>query len=272
MYSLKGKIMTPSEARKLLQQKKENEVKDLIKVANNLVEGFVSRSNAVALKMLFYIAKQQYKESGEITKFKLSANEFADYCKLDHRTIKDNIKAMQNTSVSFIKYDEKGKPLSETWIVLIPRVLFDYEKKEKTIEIDIFKEILDLIVEVENHFTTIDVKNVMELESKYSIRMVMILEQIFGFKGTPENWDVKQQKTYSLDDLNGMFDTKYKKITDFERYVLKSTKVELDDKSEISFEYEIKYGYNSPLDRGRPKALGVTIKLKQNKIRQRRLF
>lgn len=264
--------MTPSEARKFLQQQKEDEVKDLVKVANNLVEGFVSRSNAVALKMLFYIAKQQYKESGPLTKFTLSPDDFATYCNLDHRTIRDNIKAMQNTSLSFIKYDDKGKPLSETWIVLIPRVVFNYGKKDKTIEIDMFKEILDLIVEVENHFTTIDVKNVMELESKYSIRMVMILEHIFGFKGTPEHWDVKQQKTFSLDDLNGMFGTKYKKLTDFERYVFKSTKAELDDKSEISFDYEINYGYTSPLQRGRPKALDCTIKLTQNKQRQRRLF
>ena len=102
--------------------------------------------------------------------------------------------------------------------------------------------------------------------------MVMILEQMFGFKGTPEHWDVKQQKTFSLDDLNDMFGTSYKNFTDFERKVLKPTKAEMDDKSEISFTYIINKGYKSPLDRGRPKALDCTIKLMQNKLRQRRLF
>jgi plasmid replication initiation protein len=112
----------------------------------------------------------------------------------------------------------------------------------------------------------------MELDSKYSLRMAMILEQVFGFKGSPVNWDVKQQKTFSLDELNGLFGTSYKTITDFKRKVLIPTKAEMDDKSDISFEFKVNKGYNSPLDRGRPKALGITIKLTQNKIRQRRLF
>lgn len=262
--------MNPLEFLKQQEAEQNEAVKDLVKVANSLVEGFVSRSNAVALKMLFYIAKQRRKESGEVTTFTLSADDFATVCKLDHRTIRDNIKAMQKTSVSFVEYKKDGKPKLERHIVLIPEVTYNHD--DKTIEIAMFKKILDLIVEVETHFTTIDVKNVMELESKYSLRMAMILEQVFGFEGSPENWDVKQQKTFSLDELNGLFGTSYKTITDFKRKVLEPTKTEMDDKSEISFEYKINKGYNSPLDRGRPKALGVTIKLTQNKIRQRRLF
>lgn len=262
--------MNPREFLKQQEADQKEAIKDLVKISNSLVEGFVSKSNAVALKMLFYIAKQQHKQSGEITKFTLSADEFAEYCHLDHKTIRRNITAMQNTSLTFVEYKENGKPKLERHIILIPQAMYDYTTK--TIEIDMYKKILDLIVEVEERFTTIDVKNVMELESKYSVRMVMILEQIFGFKGNPENWDVKQQKTFSLDELNGMFDTKYKRFADFERKVLEPIKEEMDDKSEISFTYIINKGYNSPLDRGRPKALDCTIKLKQNKIRQRRLF
>lgn len=262
--------MNPLEAKKLLQQQKEAEVKDLVKVSNSLVESFVSKSNAVALKMLFYIAKQQRKESGEITTFTLSADDFSKYCNLDHKTIRRNIIAMRSTSITFAEYDSKGRLTVEEGIVIVPRSKYDYT--EKTIEISMFKKILNLIVEVEERFTTIDVKNVMEMESKYSIRMTMILEQVFGFKGSPEHWNVKQQKTFTLDELNGMFDTQYKNFTDFERKVLKPTKAEMDDKSEISFSYVINKGYNSPLDRGRPKALDCTIKLVQNKLRQRRLF
>lgn len=253
------------------QEAEQNEaIKDLVKISNSLVEGFVSKSNAVALKMLFYIAKQQHKESGEITTFTLSLDDFATYCNLDHRTIRDNLKAMQKTSVTFVKYGDNGKKALETFIVLIPYAEYDYTAK--TIEITMFKKILDLIVEVKTHFTTIDVKNVMELESKYSLRMVMILEQVFGFEGSPEHWDVKQQKTFTLDDLNDMFDTKYKNLTDFKRNVLEPTKAEMDDKSEISFDFVINKDYPSRIKRGRPKAVGCTIKLTQNKNRQRRLF
>lgn len=262
--------MNPREAMEIMKREQEAEVKDLVQVSNSLVESFVSKSNAVALKMLFYIAKQQHKERGEITTFTLSADDFATYCNLDHKTIRRNITAMRTTSITFVERDKRGRVTVEEGIVLIPRSKYDYTAKN--IEIDMYKKILDLIVEVEERFTTIDVKNVMELGSKYSIRMTMILEQIFGFKGNHEHWDVKQQKTFTLDDLNEMFDTKYKRYADFERKVLEPTKAEMDDKSEISFSYTINKGYNSPLDRGRPKAISCTIKLKQNKIRQRRLF
>lgn len=262
--------MNPREFLKQQKAEQSEAIKDLVKVSNSLVEGFVSKSNAVALKMLFYIAKQQHKQRGEITTFMLSADDFADYCNLDHKTIRRNITAMRSTSITFVEHDSKGRKKLEEGIVLVPRSKYDYT--EKIIEIDMYKKILDLIVEVEERFTTIDVKNVMELESKYSVRMTMILEQIFGFEGSVEHWDVKQQKTFDLDELNGMFDTSYKRFADFERNVLEPTKAEMDDKSEISFEYRINKGYNSPLDRGRPKALDCTIKLKQNKNRQRRLF
>lgn len=256
----------------LIQQEAEkNEaIKDLVKVSNSLVESFVSKSNAVALKMLFYIAKQQHKGSGEVTKFTLSIDDFSNYCKLDQRTIRDNITAMQKTSVTFVKHDDKGKKALETFIVLVPFVEYNYTAK--TIEIDMYKKILDLIIEVEERFTTIDVKNVMELESKYSIRMTLILEQIFGFKGKAENWDVKQQKTFTLEDLNDMFGTNYKRFADFERNILIPTKKEMDDKSDISFVFVINKGYVSRIKRGRPKALDCTIKLVQNKVRKRRLF
>jgi plasmid replication initiation protein len=262
--------MNPLEFLKQQEVEQNGAIKDLIKVSNSLIDGFVSKSNAVALKMLFYIAKQQHKQSGEITKFTLLADDFADYCKLDHKTIRRNITAMQNTSITFVEYKENGKPKLERHIVLIPQAMYEYTTK--TIEIDMYKKILDLIVEVEERFTTIDIKNVMELESKYSIRMTMILEHIFGFKGNAENWDIKQQKTFTLDELNEMFDTKYKRFADFERKILLPTKAEMDDKSDISFAFIINKGYNSPLDRGRPKALDCTIKLTQNKVRQRRLF
>jgi len=262
--------MNPREAMELLKREQDTEVKDLVQVSNSLIESFVSKSNAVALKMLFYIAKQQQKESGGITTFTLSADNFAEYCNLDHKTIRRNITTMRSTSITFVERDNKGRVIVEEGIVLVPRSKYDYTAK--TIEISMFKKILDLIVEVESHFTTIDVKNVMELESKYSIRMTMILEHIFGFKGSPENRDVKQQKTFTLNDLNEMFDTKYKRFADFERKILIPTKAEMDDKSDISFAFKINKGYNSPLDRGRPKAIDCTIILTQNKIRQRRLF
>ncbi len=262
--------MNPREFLKQQEIEQNQAIKDLVKISNSLVEGFVQKSNAVALKMLFYIAKQQHKDNNDLTNFDLDLDDFSTYCKLDHRTIRDNIRSMQSTTITFVEYGEDGRKKLEENICLIPQTIYIYG--DKTFRITMFKKILDLIVEVESHFTTIDVKNVMELDSKYSIRMVMILEQIFGFKGTLENWKIKHQKTFSLDDLNDIFGTNYKNFTDIERKILIPTKEEMDEKSDISFSFKINKGYSSRIKRGRPKALDCTIILTQNKVRQRRLF
>lgn len=126
--------MNPLQYEKMVKQ----ENKDLVQVSNSLVEMFIHKSNTVALKMLFYIAKQRRKESGEITNFTLSADDFANVCKLDQKTIKRNITAMQQTSITFVDRDENGEPVLERHIVLIPEVAYQYKKK--IIEITMFKK------------------------------------------------------------------------------------------------------------------------------------
>ena len=47
-----------------------------------------------------------------------------------------------------------------------------------------FKKIIMLIAELKNKFTIIDLDNLMQLESKHSVRMVQLLEYIRGFSSS----------------------------------------------------------------------------------------
>lgn len=225
---------------------------DLAKVSNSLIEAFVKKNNSTALKLIFYIARANIEilENDGLTTISLDTKDLLNYCNIDIKTLRRNIKQMTETSVSIV--DVK----SESYITVIPYAKFSYNGN---LEIKIFSEIMRLIADVKNRFTIVDVQEVMKLSSKHSIRMVMILEMIEGFSHM-----VAKRKYYTLEELNLIFGTSYKRMGQFEQEILELVKEELDATSKLSFIYEIKYD-KDPSVVGRARAIGVTIDLINNK-------
>ena len=89
--------------------------------------------------------------------------------------------------------------------------------------------------------------------------MLIILHMIDGFDDA-----VPKLKRYYLDELNGMFGTNFPRMGEFDRTILKKAKIDLDTNSTLSFEYDIIYDKNT-MSAGRPKAIGATIYLIDNK-------
>ena len=175
---------------------------------------------------------------------------------------------MTETSISFV---DKKEDITE-YISILP-----YAKIHKNnIEIKMFKKIIMLIAELKNKFTIIDLDNLMQLESKHSVRMVQLLEYIRGFSSTDtvaetdKKVSIPKRKRYLLEDLNGMFGVNYKGFYEFERKILKPVKEELDDKSDLSFLYQLEE--ENTVSQGRKKHIAVTIDLIDNIKRQRRFI
>ena len=157
---------------------------------------------------------------------------------------------MQSTSILF----EEEK--SNSYLSMIPRCKFDYDNN---IYISIFKDVYDLIVNVKTQYTRINAEQLMLLNSKNSVRMLMILHMIDGFDD-----DVPKLKKYSLETLNNMFGTNIARMGEFDRAILKKAKIDLDTNSILSFEYDIIYDKDS-MSAGRPRAIGAVIYLIDNK-------
>ena len=224
-------------------------VKDLAKISNTLIEAFVKQNNLVALKTLFYIARADIKVPDfRLVTIDIDTESLCKYCNIELTTLKRNIKQMTETSISIV--DEK----SESYITVIPKAKFITGTNK--LEIDMYKEILELVWQVEKRFTVIDVKALMNLNSKHSVRMIQLLEMIQGFSGA-------KRKHYDLAELNLMFGTKYTRFAEFERKILIPTKTELDTNSKLSFVYQTVFKEN-PKGKGRPIADSVTIDLIQN--------
>lgn len=224
-------------------------VKDLAKISNTLIEAFVKQNNLVALKTLFYIARADVKVPDfRLVTIDIDTESLCKYCNIELTTLKRNIKQMTETSISIV--DEK----SESYITVIPKAKFITGTNK--LEIDMYKEILELVWQVEKRFTVIDVKALMNLNSKHSVRMIQLLEMIQGFSGA-------KRKHYTLEELNLMFGTNYSKFAEFERKILIPVKAELDSNSKLSFLYQTVFKEN-PKGKGRPIADKITIDLVQN--------
>lgn len=224
-------------------------VKDVAQINNSLIESFVKQNNVVALKILFFIARADLRVPNvELATLAIDTDSLCKYCNIEKKTLRRNVRQMTETSISII--DEK----SESYISVIPKAKFISGTNE--LEIKMFREVLELIWQVEKRFTVIDVKALMNLNSKHSVRMIQLLEMIQGFDGA-------KRKHYTLEELNLMFDTSYKTFTDFERKILIPVKAELDSNSKLSFLYQTVFKEN-PKGKGRPIADKIIIDLVQN--------
>ena len=242
--------MTPSEWR-------EKQAKDLVhqkntpvqRISNNFIDNAINRNNAQAIKIIFYISSllKDFNFDLELDVLTIDMKEMFKYTALTAQETRNNLKAMQETSITFINEDE----MWEEYIILIPKIKFYYGKNK--IEIYIFSKIAKLIVEVQKNFTQIDVKALMVLKSKHTLRMLPLLEKIKGYDSY-----ISKRKTMSLNALNDFFGTNYKTIYEIERRILDPIKNELEKYPLPSFIYQVN---TDSFGRGRPKAVSVTIDL-----------
>lgn len=242
----------------LSRKQQPKAVNNLVKIKNQLIEAFVKNSNLTALKILFYLAKDcKIIPETDSTNITLNTKQLCGYCGIDDKTLKRNVKQMTETSMSFT--DEFG----ESFMSVIPKAKFNYSGK---LEILMFKEVLEMVIDVKKKYTTINAEQIMKLSSKHSVRMLMLLEMIANFHKIEDGIRIElpKRKTYELEELNLLFGTSYLRLGQFETEILKNVKEELDNTSKLSFMYKIEYD-KKPETKGRPKAMRATIDVVERK-------
>jgi len=234
---------------KRAQKFEEQKYKPFQKISNNFIDNTINKNNINAIKTIFYLATilDKFNFDLKLDTVKIDLKKMLKYTEMNRQEIRNNLKLMQETSITFINEKEEW----EKYIVLIPEIHISYGSN--SITIDLYSKIAKLIVEVKNNYTYIDTQILMSLKSKHSIRILPLLEKIKGYDA-----HVGKRKTMSLNALNDFFGTKYKRIPDIERRVLKPAQKELDNSPTLTFIYQVRM---ECFGRGRPKATSVTIDL-----------
>jgi plasmid replication initiation protein len=126
-----------------------------------------------------------------------------------------------------------------------------------------YKQVIELVANLQKQFTIIDIENAMRLNSAYAIRFIQILEMIDSYD---ENYG--KRKSFNLAELNAIFGTNYKTIKHIVQNIILPMKQEFDKVSKLTFIHTIKSEAN-PAGRGRPKATEIMFEIIKN---QPRLF
>ncbi len=243
--------LTPYEVLQKQKKVKNDFLNKKGKISNDFVNGFLTNTNLITLKIIFYIVGKQhllnqeqiqYIKSREQIQIKVSS--LCKECNINIKTLKQHTKRMVETSITMVDNDEELKVYS-----LINKLHFLYNKDILIVDID--RDIIDKLLEVIAPFTRIDIKNIMELKFKHSMKMILQLEMINRFDN-----NVAKRKTYMLEELQLLFGTNYKTWGAFKNNVLDKIKKDLDENSYLSFVYDTR----SELQKvGRPKVSKIII-------------
>ncbi|MBA4406569.1 hypothetical protein C0389_04785 [bacterium] len=138
----------------------------------------------------------------------------------------DNIKRVckQLASKPISIENENGGWLIVNWVASV-----EYHPGEGVIEFEFSEKLRPYLLELKRAFTTYKLKNIISLNSGYSIRIYELLKQ----------YEKIGNRNFEVDELKKILgvEKSYKLFADFKRYVLEVARKELPLKSDISFEY-----------------------------------
>lgn len=246
--------MLPSEYKK---KKREANRKPKVhqKIANTFIENAISKSNISALKTLYYLSTiltkvdMENMKDNKIIGIRMDKREMLKFTELSIQTLVKTTKQMQQTSITF--YDDDGVIEGMS---LLPR--YHFVPNKNIVEIDLYVRIARMIIDVKNKYTPMNIKDLMHVKSKHSLRLLALLARIKNYDD-----DVPKRKKMTLENLNEFFGTNYKTWSKIEEKIIIPAKNELDLNAKLSFIYESNY---ENLGRGRPSFRDVTIDLIDN--------
>lgn len=106
-----------------------------------------------------------------------------------------------------------------------------YVENEATVKFMFANAIIPMLVELERNFTSYEIEQVANLQSRYAMRLY---ECLIRFKGS-------KTLTISLDDLRfrfGLLDNEYKAMGDFKRFVLDLAVKQINSNTDITVKYD----------------------------------
>ena len=116
-----------------------------------------------------------------------------------------------------------------------------YLPSEGCVEFSISPELTPYLLKMQKNFTSYNLKQVVNLQSVYSIRLYELLRQFLPLR------NVKQGKLTAWREIDlstlrgylGVMPDKYPKFYDFRRYVLERAHSELKEKTDLVFDFEV---------------------------------
>jgi len=199
--------------------------------ANTLIQKSRFSLSAQQQKIILFIISQiePYDDDFKLYQFKIT--DFCKVCGIDphgdiYPLLKEQIKTISDKSL-WIELDN-GK---ETLLRWIEKPYID--SNSGTIEIKLDKDMKPFLLQLKEKFTEYDLIYTLNFKSKYSIRLYEYLKSIHYKKLKKYEFEIDIHRFQKL------LDSDYKEFRDFHSRVLKPAQKEINELSDILFNYEL---------------------------------
>lgn len=195
--------------------------------ANDIIRGKQSMTLQTA-RLIRLLITQVVKEDKDLKTYTCKISDLAKFLNVDSSNLYRNIRQICDCSMKSVVYIGTGNP-KEPWEMFHWLSTAKYDG-EGTITLRLSDEVKPYVLELDKWFTQYQLKNILEFNSYYAIRLYEILQCEDGIYRNE-----KESHEFEVEELRRFFDceNKYKLFADFKRKVIEIAIREINEKSDI---------------------------------------
>lgn len=216
---------------------------NIIKIHNNIIEAhykFTREQQLIMLQVAKTLQKMEVFNSDKTTKVFYQADELMKAIGItDRRTLRGVVRSLQTCLMSF-------ENLDEGWEADVNIFSMGKYWKGGKVEISLHEMMLPFFKELNDHYTKLNMKELVSFKSQYSIRLYELARKLQFIK-----LPYKQEKIYTLEEFQKLMGSNYKTWQDLERKVLIPAKKEINNNTRVFIDYTPIKGYKKGQTRGR---------------------
>lgn len=199
----------------------------LVVKSNQLINARYSLTVA-EIRLFLMMVAQVEKDDHDFKPYRIRIQDYAKAVGTQSKShYKEIREAAQNliSRIADIPRDDGG------WLKVAFLSSAEYFKGEGMLELCFDPKLKPYLLELKSRFTAYDIRNVLTLQSSYSIRIYELLKQ----------FEKIGERTFRVDQLKevlGISSRQYKRYNDFKRFVIQQAYQDLKRHTDINFEYE----------------------------------
>ena len=208
--------------------KEKAEKNEIVVQHNNLMEARY-RLSLQEKRVVIWLASQVQQTDGDFKEHVLSIKKFAELTDVRGDRLYSELQAITRRLMQRII---SIYPIGENRLIQVAWLgAADYKFDQGTASLSFHPHLQPFMLNLKNHFTALNLSDLMGLQSIYSIRIFELIKQ----------YESIGKREISLKDLReycGVTPDKYKKFNDLKKRIIESATEEINEKTDIFISYE----------------------------------
>lgn len=200
-------------------------------VKSNVLIEAKGRMTALEHKFIINLISEITPNDKDFKEYELSISEIKKDLKITDKNIyevlKDVANRLMDRKIEIERINEKGK---KSFLVTRYLSSAEYVEGEGKIKVNFDPKLKPYLLEIKERFTQYQLKNILSLKGAHSIRLYELLKQ----------YEKIRKREFEIEELKKLLGVEdgYDRFYDFEKYVLKPAKDEINEKTDIWIDYE----------------------------------